>query len=78
MDGGKTHVGSPMRDLIDRGAALEKDVANDVMIVSICSGFTAADIRDIGRYRVGIWLGLSGNSVPVAAVELYLLQCWLR
>lgn len=45
LDGGRTQTG-PMRELIDRGEALERD--GTVLVVSVCSGFTAADIRDIG------------------------------
>jgi microcystin degradation protein MlrC len=48
LDGGKTHIGSPMRDLIDRGEALEA-LGGEMLIVSVCSGFTAADIYDIGE-----------------------------
>ncbi len=48
LDGGKTHIGSPMRDLIDRGEAIEKE-GGEVLVVSICAGFTAADIYDIGE-----------------------------
>jgi len=35
-----------MRELIDRGEALER--AGKALVVSICAGFTAADIRDVG------------------------------
>jgi len=45
LDGGRTQEG-PMRELIDRGEAVEK--AGGALVVSVCSGFTAADIRDIG------------------------------
>jgi len=45
LDGGRTQAG-PMRELIDRGAALEAD--GSALVVSVCSGFTAADIHDIG------------------------------
>ena len=45
LNGGRTQVG-PMRELIERGAALEQ--AGRALVVSVCSGFTAADIRDIG------------------------------
>ncbi len=45
LDGGRTQAG-PMRELIDRGIALEE--AGKALVVSVCSGFTAADIRDIG------------------------------
>jgi len=45
LDGGRTQEG-PMRVLIDRGEAVEK--AGGALVVSVCSGFTAADIRDIG------------------------------
>ncbi|MCW3474058.1 M81 family metallopeptidase [Limobrevibacterium gyesilva] len=45
LDGGRTQTG-PMRELIDRGEQLERD--GRALVVSICSGFTAADIHDIG------------------------------
>jgi microcystin degradation protein MlrC len=45
LDGGRTQSG-PMRELIDRGEAIERD--GGALVVSVCSGFTAADIRDIG------------------------------
>ena len=45
LDGGRTQAG-PMRELIDRGEALEAD--GSALVVSVCSGFTAADIHDIG------------------------------
>jgi microcystin degradation protein MlrC len=45
LDGGRTQSG-PMRELIDRGEALEAEGA--ALVVSVCSGFTAADIHDIG------------------------------
>ena len=51
LDNGKTHVGSPMRELIDRGEDLESAEDNDVLIVSVCAGFTAADIYDIGKFH---------------------------
>ena len=45
LDGGRTQTG-PMRELIDRGEKLEAEGA--ALVVSICAGFTAADIHDIG------------------------------
>ena len=45
LDGGRTQAG-PMRTLIDRGEAIE--AAGGALVVSVCSGFTAADIHDIG------------------------------
>ena len=45
LDGGRTQSG-PMRELIDRGEALEQE--GRALVVSVCSGFTAADIHDIG------------------------------
>ena len=45
LDGGRTQSG-PMRELIDRGEALE--AAGRALVVSVCAGFTAADIHDIG------------------------------
>ncbi len=45
LDNGRTQTG-PMRTLIDRGETLEKD--GTALVVSVCAGFTASDIRDIG------------------------------
>ena len=45
LDGGRTQSG-PMRELIDRGEALERE--GKALVVSVCAGFTAADIFDIG------------------------------
>jgi microcystin degradation protein MlrC len=45
LDGGKTQQG-PMRELLDRAESIEKD--GKVLVISICAGFTAADIFDIG------------------------------
>jgi microcystin degradation protein MlrC len=45
LDGGRTQ-GGPMRELIDRGEALER--TGKALVVSVCAGFTAADIRDVG------------------------------
>ena len=45
LDGGRTQSG-PMRELIDRGEAIE--AAGGALVVSVCAGFTAADIHDIG------------------------------
>lgn len=45
LDGGRTQTG-PMRELIDRGEAIEAE--GGALVVSVCSGFTAADIFDIG------------------------------
>lgn len=45
LDGGQTQSG-PMRELIDRGEALEKSGA--ALVVSVCAGFPPADIRDTG------------------------------
>ncbi len=45
LNGGRTQIG-PMRELIERGAALEQE--GRALVVSVCSGFTAADIHDIG------------------------------
>ncbi len=45
LNGGRTQIG-PMRELIERGEALELE--GRALVVSVCAGFTAADIRDIG------------------------------
>ena len=45
LNGGRTQIG-PMRELIERGETLETE--GRALVVSVCSGFTAADIQDIG------------------------------
>ncbi|MEI9425748.1 M81 family metallopeptidase [Mesorhizobium sp. Cs1299R1N1] len=45
LDGGRTQAG-PMRDLIDRGEALE--VSGKALVVSVCAGFSWSDIYDVG------------------------------
>jgi microcystin degradation protein MlrC len=44
-DGGRTQIG-PMVELISRGNKIELE--NEALVVSICSGFTASDIFEIG------------------------------
>lgn len=48
LDGGRTHVGSPMHTLITRGEVLENNSSDPIKVISICAGFTAADIYEIG------------------------------
>ncbi|HEX6441728.1 MAG TPA: M81 family metallopeptidase [Stellaceae bacterium] len=45
LDRGRTQKG-PMADLIARGEALE--TAGDVLVVSVCAGFSRANIHDVG------------------------------
>ena len=45
LDHGRTQAG-PMAELIARGEALEG--AGEALVVSICAGFSRADIRDVG------------------------------
>ena len=45
LDHGRTQRG-PMAELIARGEALEKN--GDALVVSICAGFSRANIRDVG------------------------------
>ncbi|MER8412998.1 M81 family metallopeptidase [Mesorhizobium sp. M1342] len=45
LDGGRTQVG-PMRELIDRGDALED--SGKALVVSVCAGFASSDIYDVG------------------------------
>ena len=47
LDGGRTQQG-PMRELIDRSEVIEKDENNSILVISICAGFSASDIYDIG------------------------------
>lgn len=48
LDGGRTQAGCPLTELIQRSEMIEKDETNNVIIISICAGFSAADIYDIG------------------------------
>lgn len=48
LDGGRTQAGCPLTELIQRSEIIEKDETNNVIIISICAGFSAADIYDIG------------------------------
>jgi microcystin degradation protein MlrC len=45
LDRGRTQKG-PMADLIARGEALEK--SGEALVVSVCAGFSRANIRDVG------------------------------
>ncbi|MER8583144.1 M81 family metallopeptidase [Mesorhizobium sp. M1423] len=45
LDGGRTQIG-PMRELIDRGEALEESAK--ALVVSVCAGFSLSDIHDVG------------------------------
>ncbi|MER8841333.1 M81 family metallopeptidase [Mesorhizobium sp. M0913] len=45
LDHGRTQVG-PMRELIDRGKALE--ASGMALVVSVCAGFDLSDIYDFG------------------------------
>jgi microcystin degradation protein MlrC len=45
LDHGRTQRG-PMAELIARGEALEQN--GDALVISICAGFSHADIRDVG------------------------------
>ena len=45
LDHGRTQ-GGPMAELIARGEALEQE--REALVVSICAGFSRADIRDVG------------------------------
>jgi microcystin degradation protein MlrC len=46
LDGGKTHEGSPMKQLIDKLSKMEEN--DEILVGSVCAGFSAADIYDIG------------------------------
>lgn len=63
LDGGRTQAG-PMRELIDRGEALEREGSMGLLVVSICAGFTAADIRDIGP---SVTVSYDASNNPIAA-----------
>ena len=64
LDGGRTQKG-PMRELIDRSSDIEKtSEESGILVVSICAGFTAADIYDIGPS-----VTVTYNAVKEGAVE---------
>lgn len=59
LDGGKTtEPDGPMNVLLRRAQALEDSPSREVLVVSICAGFSAADIHDAGLHEI-VGLGMS-------------------
>jgi microcystin degradation protein MlrC len=48
LDGGRTQIGCPLRYLIDRSEEIENRIEKDILVISICAGFSASDIYEIG------------------------------
>jgi microcystin degradation protein MlrC len=72
LDGGRTQAG-PMRELIDRGIAVEATGA--AHIVSVCAGFTAADIHDIGP-SVTVTVEAGEEAKGQAIAESFMDHAW--
>ena len=47
LDGGRTQEGTPLYELLKRAKALQESNSN-IKVISLCAGFSAADIHDIG------------------------------
>ena len=47
LDGGRTQEGTPLYDLLKKAEDLKKNNSN-IKVISICAGFSASDIKDIG------------------------------
>src|SRR6266567_3324137 len=75
LDRGRTQQG-PMAELIARGAALEE--AGDALAVSICAGFSRANIRDVGP-SVTVTVDMTrGDARPhgQAVAEEFMVHAW--
>jgi microcystin degradation protein MlrC len=75
LDRGRTQKG-PMAELIARGDALE--AAGEVLAVSICAGFSRANIRDVGPSVTVTVDGASGSNLPrgQAIAEEFMDHAW--
>jgi microcystin degradation protein MlrC len=76
LDWGRTQKG-PMAELIARGEALEG--AGDVLAVSVCAGFSLANIRDVGPSVTVTVDALSGPSTappPQEIAESFMDHAW--
>ncbi|HTZ35896.1 MAG TPA: M81 family metallopeptidase [Stellaceae bacterium] len=67
LDGGRTQKG-PMAELIARGEALER--AGDALVVSVCAGFSYANIRDVGPSVTVTYDELAGVGTGPPAQEI--------
>jgi microcystin degradation protein MlrC len=71
LDRGR-HQAGPMAELIARGEALE--AAGDALAVSICAGFSRANIRDVGP---SVTVTVDGNSPRGQAIaESFMDHAW--
>jgi microcystin degradation protein MlrC len=71
LDGGRTQSG-PMRELIDQGEAIERE--GRALVVSVCAGFTAADIHDVGP---SVTVTTDGEDPAAAAIaEAFMDHAW--
>jgi microcystin degradation protein MlrC len=78
LDGGRTQSG-PMRELIDRADAIEERADSAILVISICAGFTAADIYDIGpSVTVTVDLNYGQNEADVLSKGLDLAENFLE
>ena len=71
LDHGRTQRG-PMAELIARGEALES--SGEALVVSICAGFSRANIRDVGP---SVTITVDGDSVRAQAIaEEFIDYAW--
>jgi microcystin degradation protein MlrC len=71
LDHGRTQRG-PMAELIARGAAIEQK--GEALVVSICAGFSRANIRDVGP---SVTVTTGGDTAPVQAIaESFIDYAW--
>ncbi len=76
LDWGRTQKG-PMAELIARSEALEK--ARDVLAVSVCAGFSLANIRDVGPSVTVTYDELAGPGTgppPREIAETFMDHAW--
>ncbi|HEV2301119.1 MAG TPA: M81 family metallopeptidase [Stellaceae bacterium] len=71
LDHGRTQAG-PMAELIGRGEALE--AAGEALVISICAGFSRADIRDVGPSVTVTTDGEGGRGRAIA--EEFMDHAW--
>jgi microcystin degradation protein MlrC len=71
LDHGRTQRG-PMAELIARGEALEQ--SDEALVVSICAGFSRANIRDVGP---SVTVSVNGNNPRGQAIaEEFMHHAW--
>jgi microcystin degradation protein MlrC len=68
LDHGRTQRG-PMAELIARGEAIEK--SGDALVVSICAGFSRANIRDVGP---SVTVTVDGGTAQAQAIAEELMD----